>query len=221
MTKRLADLLIASLLFILTLPVMVAATIGCAIVLRAWPFFVQRRVGRNGREFRFIKLRTLPTSTPAYLLKRDLSFKRVPLFTRTLRALHFDELPQLLLVLTGQMSLVGPRPEMPEFHDELDPDFAAARTTVRPGCTGLWQISADCEGLIGDTPEYDRFYLANQSLRLDLWILARTTLMMLGFGSPPGLDDVPRWALAPTPVATVVPTPRHDTLELADADLTG
>jgi lipopolysaccharide/colanic/teichoic acid biosynthesis glycosyltransferase len=219
MTKRLADLLIASLLLILTLPIMVAATIGCAIVLRAWPFFVQRRVGRNGREFSFIKLRTLPADTPTYILKSDLSFKRVPLFTRTLRALHFDELPQLLLVLTGRMSLVGPRPEMPEFHDQLDPDFAAARTTVRPGCTGLWQISAACDGLIGDTPEYDRFYLENRSLRLDLWILARTTWMMLGFGTPAELEDVPTWVLARTTVAAV-PATRHETLELAD-DLTG
>ncbi len=217
MIKRLADLLIASVLLVLTFPVMVAATVGCAIVLRAWPFFVQHRVGLHGRDFRFLKLRTLPRSTPAYLLKKDLSFSKVPLFTRTLRALHFDELPQLLLVLTGQMSLVGPRPEMREFHDQLDPDFAAARTTVRPGCTGLWQISVACDGLIGDTPEYDRVYLANRSLRLDLWILAKTTLMMLGFTKPSELDGVPTWTLASSPAVPALAP--HDTLELVDADL--
>jgi len=221
MTKRLADLLIASLLLVLTLPVLAAAALGSAIVLRTWPFFVQHRVGRDGREFRFIKLRTLPRSTPTYLLKSDLSFDRVPLFTRTLRALHFDELPQLFLVLSGHMSLVGPRPEMPEFHDQLDPDFAGARTTVRPGCTGLWQISPACDGLIADTPEYDRCYLANRSLRLDLWILARTAYMMLGFGRPAELDDIPAWALSPDAGARpVAALQRHEALELADVDLT-
>ena len=85
MTKRAADILIASVLLVLTLPVVLVSAIGSAIVLRAWPFFVQRRVGWDGRTFRFVKIRTLPTSTPAYLLKNDLELAEVPRFARALR----------------------------------------------------------------------------------------------------------------------------------------
>jgi lipopolysaccharide/colanic/teichoic acid biosynthesis glycosyltransferase len=129
-----------------------------------------------------------------------------------MRSMHFDELPQLFLVLAGKMSLVGPRPEMTEFHERLDPEFAAARTSVLPGCTGLWQIGADANGLIGDAPEYDRFYLRHQGIRLDLWILAETARMMLGLGGMVRLAEVPQWAAADAPP---VLTPRRE-LELAE-----
>ena len=194
MHKRTYDILIASVLLVLTLPVILFAAVGSAIALRAWPFFVQQRVGLQGREFRFVKIRTLPTSTPAYLLKTNLHVEELPPFLRMLRRLHLDELPQLFLVLTGRLSLVGPRPEMTVFHDRLDRDFAALRTAVRPGCTGLWQIGFGCTGLIGESPEYDRFYLSHRSFRLDLWILARTALLMLGLNSLVALTDVPEWA---------------------------
>ena len=194
MLKRAADILIASVLLVLTLPVVVVAAVGSAISLRAWPFFVQRRVGWDGRPFRFFKIRTLPTSTPQYLLKNDLHPEDLPRFVRALRRLHLDELPQLVLVLTGRLSLVGPRPEMVAFHERLDPEFALDRTSVRPGCTGLWQIGYGCTGLIGEAPEYDRYYLRYQSFRLDLWILGRTALLMLGMGGLVHLDDVPEWA---------------------------
>ena len=201
MLKRAADILTAAVLVVLTLPIVLVAAIGSAIVLRAWPFFVQRRVGWDGVPFRFVKIRTLPTSTPAYMLKNQLHLEELPAFARGLRLLKFDELPQLFLVLTGRMSLVGPRPEMTHFHDLLEPGFGRERTSVRPGCTGLWQISYGCTGLLGESPEYDRFYLRHQRQRLDLWILWRTALMMLGRRELAGLDDVPPWA------ATVEPDP--------------
>jgi lipopolysaccharide/colanic/teichoic acid biosynthesis glycosyltransferase len=194
MIKRAADILIAAVLVVLTMPLVLFAAIGSAIALRAWPFFVQRRVGWDGVPFRFVKIRTLPTSTTAYLLKNELAIEDLPRFTRWLRNLHFDELPQLFLVLTGRMSLVGPRPEMTQFNDLIDPEFAAERTSVRPGCTGIWQIGLGCQGLLGDSPEYDRFYLRHQSARLDLWILFRTSLLMLGLVGLVGLADVPSWA---------------------------
>jgi lipopolysaccharide/colanic/teichoic acid biosynthesis glycosyltransferase len=206
MTKRALDLVLASILLLVTLPIMIVAAVGSALVLRTSPFFVQRRTGLDGRSFRFLKIRTLPKSTPAYLLKDELCTDQIPTFCRGLRRMHFDELPQLLLVLVGKMSLVGPRPEMVEFHDRLDPEFAAARTSVLPGCTGLWQIGAGCTGLIGDSPEYDRFYLRHQGIRLDLWILGQTTRMMLGNGRLVHLDDVPEWA-APEVARVGVPTP--------------
>lgn len=215
MTKRAFDLVLATVLVLLTLPIMIGAALGSALVLRSWPFFVQHRTGQDGRAFRFLKIRTLPTSTPAYLLKNELSVDRLPAFTRMLRSLHFDELPQLFLVLGGRMSLVGPRPEMTEFHGRLNPEFAAARTSVLPGCTGLWQIGADANGLIGDSPEYDRFYLRNQGIRLDLWILAETARMMLGLGGMVQLTEVPEWVAAE---ATPVLVPARRELELAEVD---
>jgi lipopolysaccharide/colanic/teichoic acid biosynthesis glycosyltransferase len=214
MLKRAADILIAAVLVVLTLPVVLFAAIGSAIALRAWPFFVQRRTGWDGMSFRFVKIRTLPTSTPKYMLKDELHLDEIPRFTRALRVLHFDELPQLFLVLTGRMSLVGPRPEMVEFHDLLEPSFARERCAVRPGCTGLWQIGWGCAGLLGESPEYDRFYLRHQSLRLDAWILWRTTQMMLGIGTLARLHDVPEWAAVVEPV----PAPLRRELELAEVE---
>lgn len=215
MAKRASDLLIASLLLVLTLPIVLVAALGSAIVLRAWPFFVQQRVGLDGRAFRFVKIRTLPTDTPTSLLKNELCIEELPRFTRALRRLHFDELPQLFLVLAGKMSLVGPRPEMVEFHQRLDLEFALERTSVRPGCTGLWQIGAACTGLLDDAPEYDLFYLRHQGFRLDAWILWRTTQMMLGVGTLAHLHDVPEWAAAVEPAAP--PLARRE-LELAEVD---
>ena len=191
MTKRATDVLLSLVLIVLAMPVVLASAVASAVVLRAWPFFVQRRVGLGGRSFRFVKLRTLPTTTPT-VLKNDLDLTSVPRVCRFLRRFHLDELPQLFLVLTGKMSLVGPRPEMVAFHDLLDPVFAAERTTVRPGCTGLWQIGVECTRLIGEDPEYDRYYLQHRSTALDLWILGRTAKMMLGLGGYVELEDVPR-----------------------------
>lgn len=217
MAKRATDLLLASVLIIVTLPVLLVSAIVSAVALRAWPFFVQQRVGIDGTPFRFVKIRTLPTSTPAYLLKNDLHLDETPRACRALRRLHVDELPQLFLVLTGRMSLVGPRPEMVEFHDVLDPVFAAERTSIRPGCTGLWQIGAECERLIGEAPEYDRFYLEHRTGPLDLWILARTARMMLGLCELIELRHVPIPADA-KPFRSRLRIPRPSGIDFAEID---
>lgn len=217
MISRCLDLLVAGALLVVTLPVILVVAVGSAIVLRTWPFFVQDRVGHGGRSFRFLKIRTLPRSTPTYLLKDELTFDDVPLFARTLRRLHLDELPQLALVLLGKMSMVGPRPEMIHFHEHHGAEFAVERTSVRPGCTGLWQIGASRDDLIGAAPEYDRFYLEHHNPRLDLWILWRTGLLMLGLRGRVTLDDVPLWAVpGPEPV---VATPSLATRELDFAEV--
>ncbi len=192
MAKRTTDLVLTVLLIVVTLPVLIGSAVVSAVALRAWPFFVQWRVGLDGRPFRFVKIRTLPTSTPSAILKNDLHLEELPRACRALRRLHLDELPQLFLVLTGKMSLVGPRPEMVEFQSVLDPGFAAERTSIRPGCTGLWQIGAACTRLIGEAPQYDRYYLEHRNTPLDLWILARTARVMLGMCDLIDLRDVPR-----------------------------
>lgn len=193
--RRSLDVLVSAVLLIVTLPIVVIATIGSAMALRAVPLFTQDRVGRDGELFRFLKVRTLPLDVPSYIDKHQLPHDAIPGFCRLLRRLHLDELPQLLLVLRGHMSLVGPRPEMAHLHAEMPRDFATLRTSVRPGCTGLWQVSEACTGLIGASPEYDRTYLAQRTLRLDLWVLARTALKMVGLGRCVTLDDMPAWAV--------------------------
>ena len=197
--QRVVDLVLATGLIVLTLPMMVLAAVGSAIALRAWPFFTQDRVGRNGQLFRFVKIRTLPVHTPRYTDKHQLKASEIPPFCAMLRRLHLDELPQLFLVLWGRMSMVGPRPEMAWLHEQMPDDFATARTTVRPGATGLWQVSEACADLIHASPDYDLFYLTHRSLRLDLWVLGRTTKKMLGIGNRVTLATVPAWAIPPAP----------------------
>ncbi|MDQ2648011.1 MAG: sugar transferase [Actinomycetota bacterium] len=191
MSKRATDIILASVLIVVTLPLLLGACIVSAVSLRAWPFFAQQRVGLNGKPFLFFKVRTLPTSTPRYVLKDELQMSAVPRACKALRRLKLDELPQLLLVVTGKMSLVGPRPEMVEFQDRLEPSFARARTSIRPGCTGLWQVGAACQQLIGESPEYDLYYIDHHELALDIWVLIRTARMMLGHGELVELQDMP------------------------------
>ncbi len=191
--SRAVDIIGSLVLAILTLPILIVAVLGSAACLRAWPFFSQQRVGRDGKPFGFIKVRTLPVTVPSYIDKHELANHHIPTFCRLLRSLHFDEIPQLWLVMRGDMSLVGPRPEMSCLHESMHPSFAEQRTAIRPGCTGFWQVSTSCTELIGASPEYDRYYLANRSFRFDMWVLFRTVLKMTRLGPAVTFDDVPDW----------------------------
>ncbi len=197
--RRALEIIMATGLLLLALPVLLVVIAGSALSLKASPFFAQDRIGRHGRRFRFFKVRTLPPTAPAYTDKHQLDMGALPAFCRLVRRLHLDEIPQLALVMVGRMSLVGPRPEMPYLHDAMAPDFAAQRTSVRPGVTGLWQVSVACAGLIHAAPEYDRFYLEHRTLRLDAWILYRTALKMVGVGRPVELSEIPSWVLRRQP----------------------
>jgi lipopolysaccharide/colanic/teichoic acid biosynthesis glycosyltransferase len=192
--KRAVDIVVGSLLTVAALPLIVLMAIGSAISLRAWPLFVQQRVGKDGREFRFPKVRTLPTSAPAASDKYALNGTPIPAFCRFLRRTHLDELPQLLLVPVGLMSLVGPRPEMPTVLRRYPAEFASTRTRVRPGCTGLWQLSTNSTKLIYEAPEYDRAYIAAAGVLLDLWVLYRTLRSWVLGPQAIELEDVPSWA---------------------------
>jgi lipopolysaccharide/colanic/teichoic acid biosynthesis glycosyltransferase len=203
-TKRAFDVVVGTLLAVVTIPIVVVMAIGSAWSFRAWPFFTQPRVGRRGRTFTFVKVRSLPVSTPPAADKYALQHVSTNRFGRLLRNTHLDELPQLWLVVAGKMSLVGPRPEMPKLAKSFDPAFAHLRQRVRPGCTGLWQLSSDASGLIHESPKYDRFYLSYQTWRMDLWVLVRTVWRMLG-ARPVDLDDVPRWTLAKRVAGRSVP----------------
>lgn len=204
--KRVIDVVVAIALSIVTLPLVGVLLIGSAVAFRAVPLFVQPRLGLDGRPFRFVKVRTLPLSAPVDADKYALAAVTIGRWGRVLRGRHLDELPQLWLVAAGRMSLVGPRPEMPRLAASFDAGFVAERNTVRPGCTGLWQISADVTRLIGEAPEYDLHYVRHRTLRLDAWIIARTISSMFGHPKIQSLGDIPAWtgaAPAPEPVAAL------------------
>jgi len=86
---------------------------------------------------------------------------------------------------------------MPDAYEPVDPDYAERRVQVPQGCTGLWQVGLHSYDLPSASPQYDDFYLDHASIRLDLWILWRTALLVLRLGPPVGLDDVPLWITGP------------------------
>ena len=193
MSKRLIDIAIGSLLAALAVPVILCLALVSAVTFRAWPFFVQTRVGYRGKPFRIVKVRTLPRCVPSAIDKHALANFALPRVATIMRSTHLDELPQLFLVPLGTMSLVGPRPEMLFLHEQGARAFCELRISVRPGCTGLWQVSRAAHGLIWDAAEYDTYYVENQTIRLDAWILARTGGLIFRRSAKLRLDDVPRW----------------------------
>lgn len=181
-TKRAIDLAGAAALLLVSAP---ALAVGALLVKLTSPgpvFFRQDRIGRGGEPFVIWKLRTMRTDAPKYAYhpgERD--DPRITPVGRWLRRLSIDELPQLWNVLRGEMSLVGPRPEMPFIVAEYG-DIERQRLTVKPGVTGLWQISADRAFRIHDNIHYDVYYVENRSLTLDLAILVMTPFALLPGG---------------------------------------
>jgi exopolysaccharide biosynthesis polyprenyl glycosylphosphotransferase len=151
-------------------------------------FYRQKRLGRAGREFELIKLRSMITDAEVdgqakWAEKYDTRVTKAGLFLRRTR---LDEFPQLLNVLAGDMSLIGPRPERPEFVAELQREipFYRTRLTVKPGLTGWAQVNYDYGRSVSDSLEklrYDLYYIKHQSLQLDLVILLKTigTILLL------------------------------------------
>lgn len=188
--KRGTDLVVGILLSIVTLPLVVVLAVCSAASFRASPFFVHERVGRWGRPFRMVKVRSLPATAPPAIDKYQLEAITNTRFGSWVRRTHLDELPQLWLVVSGAMSLVGPRPEMPHLAARFSDAQRAARDPFRPGCVGLWQNSEHNAGLMCESPEYDLVYAANQSLALDAYVLWTAARMEFG-GSRLRLHDVP------------------------------
>ncbi len=185
--KRGLDVAVALPLAVLTLPLLGLLCVVSAVVFRANPLFTQDRIGRDGRIFRFVKLRSLPVSVPSDIDKYALADRPLGRWARFVRRSHLDELPQLWLVVTGQMSLVGPRPELPAIAATFDADFVRRRVRVRPGVTGPWQVGTGAAGLIGESPGFDDLYVTGATFRLDLWVLVRTVAGSVG-GTPASLE---------------------------------
>ena len=193
--KRLLDVVVGVPLCLLVLPTVLLLAVYLMIRFRANPFFVHKRIGHGGQLISIPKLRTLPPDTHPYADKTLVDLEAPHRLTAFLRSRHLDELPQLFLVPIGRLSLVGPRPRMAsEAEAHGDADYDAVRTSVRQGCTGLWQVSHGACDRVSDHPEYDLLYVSHATVLLDVWILWRTFLQAVG-SSPIGFDEIPAWLL--------------------------
>ena len=178
--KRLIDFTTALLLLVVTFPIWMLIALAIKIEDRGSAFYTQRRVGKNGKLFSIFKFRSMRKDAEAYgaqwAQKKDARVTRVGKF---LRASHLDELPQLINVLRGDISLVGPRPERPEFVSRLENEVPHyhVRHLITPGFTGWAQINFRYARSVMDSREkfeYDLYYIKNRSLFLDLLIILKT-----------------------------------------------
>lgn len=188
--KRLLDLVLATLVLVATLPVWLVIVVAIKLDSPGPVIFVQERVGLRGRRFRFYKFRSMTDGAdrmkaqlrhlsevdgPVFKLRSDPRITRVG---KLLRRTSLDELPQLVNVLRGQMSLVGPRPAVPEEVARYRP-MDMIRLAVKPGLTCWWQVRGRSAIGFDTWMEYDREYVSGLSFGVDLAILARTAWAVL------------------------------------------
>jgi exopolysaccharide biosynthesis polyprenyl glycosylphosphotransferase len=177
--KRICDFGGAAILLVLGSPLLLLLAIIVKLDSKGPALFRQERVGLNGRRFRMYKFRTMYTDAPAYAFSpQESNDNRITNLGRFLRRTSLDELPQLLNVLAGCMSLVGPRPEMP-FIVEGYTERHYQRLQVKPGITGLWQLSGDRSYLIHENIEYDLYYIQHRNFFMDLAILLHTSIFAM------------------------------------------
>jgi Undecaprenyl-phosphate galactose phosphotransferase WbaP len=194
--KRAIDIAGAAILGLLALPIVACAVVWIKLVSPGRAFYRQEREGESGRRLAMPKLRTMHPDAETLLfrvlsespelraewtchfkLKKDPRI--LPGIGRFLRQTSLDELPQLWSVLKGEMSLVGPRP-FPVYHvEKFSPRFRTLRSRVKPGLTGLWQVSDRSNGDLDVQEALDTYYIRNWSFWLDLYILARTVRAVL------------------------------------------
>lgn len=184
--KRILDLLISFLILVVTFPFTILTAIAIKLESEGSIFFKQERTGLNGRIFNVYKFRSMKKDAekhtgPVWSQKDDPRVTRVGKFIRKIR---MDELPQMINIFKGEMSLVGPRPERPYFVEKLAEEipYYKRRLRVRPGLTGWAQVKHKYDESIEDVKaklRYDLFYIENISLRMDFKILFRTVFVVL------------------------------------------
>ncbi|MCD6386094.1 sugar transferase [Candidatus Sumerlaeota bacterium] len=177
--KRMMDIVVASFLLILFAIPSLIIIVLIKIDSKGPAIFKQQRVGKDGKLFLMYKFRTMYNNVNPYeeapVTPED---PRITRFGKLLRKTSLDEIPQLLNVLKGDMSMVGPRPEMP-FIAERYEEWQKRRLDVKPGITGLWQIAGRKKLPLYLNLEYDFYYIRNQSLLLDITILLKTIYVVL------------------------------------------
>ncbi len=190
MTKRVFDLVVGSALTVLTLPIMAVVAIAVKLDSPGPILFRQQRVGENGKLFTMYKFRSMianaemlqdqvnTTDKEGHLIHKRPDDPRITRVGRFIRRFSLDELPQLFNVLKGDMSLVGPRPELPWLVYRYEP-WQRKRLAAPPGCTGWWQVNGRSEKMLHLHIEEDLYYLQHYSLWLDIKILVKTPWAML------------------------------------------
>ncbi len=172
--KRCLDIFFSLVVLVLSSPVILLSVALIRRESKGAALFVQERIGLNGKPFRMYKFRTMHQEEAGDAPAPDSPYDaRITRIGRYLRRYSLDELPQFLNVLRGEMSVVGPRPEMPFIVEQYGPT-ERERLRAKPGITGLWQISYARQGAIHENLDYDLFYIENQSVLLDLVIIALT-----------------------------------------------
>jgi len=164
--KRLMDIVLGSIFFLVVFPVMLFTGLIVHFITPGSVLVEQERVGKNGRLFKMLRFRT-------YSAKNNLEKEELSFFGGLLQRTHIDELPQLLNVIRGEMSLVGPRPEVPEIVNTYE-SWQRKRLDVAPGLTGLWQILGPSGKPLHEDLEYDFYYIKNYSIWMDVSILVQT-----------------------------------------------
>ncbi len=178
--KRFGDVLLSISLLFVTFPIVFLAGIFIWVTDKGPIIYKQKRVGKNGKEFYIYKLRTMvldaEKSGPKWVSKKD---DRITLIGKFLRKTRIDEIPQLLCVLNGEMSLIGPRPERPEIEIDLKKsiDNYELRYLVKPGLSGWAQVNANYAASLEGVKlklSYDLYYISNQSFLIDILIFIKT-----------------------------------------------
>jgi len=189
--KRIMDLFFAGVMIVLAFPVSMAIVLAIKIEDGGPVFYRQERWGRKGRKFQALKFRTMvPHSDQLYGIRpAEENDHRITRVGRLLRNMGLDELPQIIHIITGEMSFVGPRPERPFFVEKLKNEipFYSYRHSVKPGITGWAQIRYPYGASKEDALEklkYDIFYIKHMSPLLDLMIISDTIkIMLMGKGA--------------------------------------
>ncbi|CAM4118448.1 sugar transferase [Listeria booriae] len=192
---RVLDISVSLLALLISAPVLLIIMLLIKISdIKAPVFFKQKRIGLDGVSFEMYKFRSMVVGAEklkAALLERNevegLMFKinddpRITRIGKVLRKTSLDEFPQLLNVLQGHMSIVGPRPPLPEEVEEYT-SYDKLRLLVKPGCTGLWQVSGRNKLSFQDMVELDLYYIRHRSIRFNCLILMKTWRELTGKGS--------------------------------------
>jgi lipopolysaccharide/colanic/teichoic acid biosynthesis glycosyltransferase len=189
--KDIFDWVIAFFLFILTIPIVVLSIAIVRLTSKGPGIYKQVRLGKDGKAFTIYKIRSMRVDAesatgPVWAARKD---QRVTLVGKFIRKTHLDELPQLYNVLRGEMSLIGPRPERPEFVNELEKriDGYFYRLSVKPGVTGLAQLNQASDVNLNDVRQklvYDFEYIEKASLWFDFRLLCGSVLKVFHFCNP-------------------------------------
>lgn len=175
--KRGIDIFFASMVLIILLPVLILISLIVFIQDFHSPFFVHERVGKNGKHFPFYKFRSMPENTPNVESKEKEKLTITP-FGKILRRTNLDELPQLLAIIKGDMSLIGPRPSIPSQIKLNELRKQNGSLFIKPGLTGWAQVNSYDDMPDEVKAEYDAYYAKNMSFSLDVKIVLKTLLYL-------------------------------------------